>query len=117
VGSEQHDPIGPNKTARPCTAKLGHAESRSMRSSMNLPGDLGRSALGALLVAGIGERKRQNKFATTTHQYAKSLGSSDLTIIKILMRPTSRIIGPSIHVTTMSSRYYRTYRAKFFTRH
>src|SRR6516162_7830779 len=37
----------------------------------------------------MGERKRQNKFATTTHQYAKSLGSSDLTKIKIFMCPTT----------------------------
>jgi hypothetical protein len=36
----------------------------------------------------------QNRFTMTTHQYAKSLGSSDLTVInKVFMRPTSRIIG------------------------
>jgi hypothetical protein len=55
----------------------------------------------------------QNRFTMTTHQYAKSLGSSDLTVInKVFMRPTSRIIGPSIHTTMLRGRYQCTCRAK-----
>jgi hypothetical protein len=59
----------------------------------------------------------QNRFTMTTHQYAKSLGSSDLTVINnVFMRPTSRIICPSIHTTKLRGRYQCTCRAKFFTR-